>query len=103
MKQAMKFVILMAFGISISDACANANEVKCLFPLAFKSSMNELIPEFEVSSGNKVAIDYGTIGALTARLKKDEVADVAIVSDKQFDELQMSQKLVAGFRADIAK
>jgi molybdate transport system substrate-binding protein len=102
MNQAMIFVMLMSFGICVFDA-ANATEVKCLFPLAFKSSLNELIPEFEMSSGNKVAIDYGTIGALTARLKKDEVADVAIVSDKQFDELQASQKLVAGVRVEVAK
>lgn len=82
---------------------AGAAEIKCLFPLAFRSSLSEVVPQFEKSTGNTVAIDYATIGALTDRLKKGESADVAIVSDGQFDELQQQGKLVATSRIDVAK
>jgi molybdate transport system substrate-binding protein len=98
-----EFAVLTAFCVSMVGAGASAAEIKCLFPLAFMSSLSELVPQFEKSTGNKVTVDYGTIGALTARLKKDEIADVAIVSDKQFNELQQQGKLVAGTRVDVAK
>ena len=62
-----------------------------------------LVPEFEKSTGHRVVIDYGTIGALTSRLQKDETADVTIVSDKQFGELQRQGKLVAGTEIGVAK
>jgi molybdate transport system substrate-binding protein len=92
-----------AFCLFIAASNASAADIKCLFPLAFRSSLDELVPKFEESTGNKVTIDYGTIGALTARLRKGEIADVAIVSDKQFNELQQEGKLVADTRVDVAK
>jgi len=92
-----------AFCVFIAASNASASEIKCLFPLAFRSSLDELVPKFEESTGNKVTIDYGTIGALTARLRKGEIADVAIVSDKQFNELQQEGRFVADTRVDVAK
>jgi molybdate transport system substrate-binding protein len=95
--------------IALSIVCASmtgyasATEIKCLFPLAFKSSLGDVVPQFEKSTGNTVTIDYATIGALTARLKKSEIADVAIVSGEQFAELQQNGKLVAGSRVEVAK
>jgi molybdate transport system substrate-binding protein len=103
MNRAIRFMALTSLCVSVVGGYANATDIKCLFPLAFKSSLNELVPEFEKSTGNKVTIDYGTIGALTARLQKDEIADVTIVSDKQFGELQGQGKLVAGTRINVAK
>jgi molybdate transport system substrate-binding protein len=91
------------FWASVACGHARAAEIKCLFPLAFKSSLSELVPQFEKSTGNTVTIDYATIGALTARLRKGEIADVAIVSDQQFNELQEQGTLVAGTRINVAK
>ena len=102
MNRAIKFVVFAALSV-FTGGLASATEIKCLFPLAFKSSLNELVPEFEKATGDKVTADYGTIGALTARLKKGEAADVVIVSDKQFSELQGLEKIVAGTRVDVAK
>jgi molybdate transport system substrate-binding protein len=103
MNRIIQFILLTSLCVFVVGGYASATEIKCLFPLAFRSSLNELVPEFEKSTGNKVAIDYGTIGALTARLQKDEIADVTIVSDKQFSELQGQGKLVSGTRIDVAK
>jgi molybdate transport system substrate-binding protein len=47
-------------------------------------------------------VAYGSVGALTDRLKHGEVADVAIVSDAQIDELQQLGKIVAGSHFDVA-
>jgi len=97
------FLVLAALCVSIAGGHASAAEIRCLFPLAFKSTLSELLPRFEKSTGNKVTVDYGTIGALTARVATGEVADVLIVSDKQFDELQQQGKLAADTRVDVAK
>jgi molybdate transport system substrate-binding protein len=100
---ASKFIAVAALCASVVCSHARAAEIRCLFPLAIRSSLAELVPQFEKSTGNTVTIDYATIGALTARLKNGESADVAIVSDRQFDELQQEGKLLAGIRIDVAK
>src|SRR5579859_5295076 len=98
-----KFMALATFFVAVAGSSARAAEIKCLFPLAFRSSLNELVPQFEKSTGNVVTINYGTIGALTARLSKGEMADVAIVSDQQFNQLLEQGRFVAGTRIDVAK
>ena len=103
MNQVSKLTVLAMFCASVACGHARAAEIKCLFPLAFRSSLSELVPQFEKSTGNTVTIDYATIGALTERLKKGEMADVAIVSDQQFNQLQGQGRFVAGTRIDVAK
>jgi molybdate transport system substrate-binding protein len=63
-----------------------------------------LIPQFEQTSGHKVAFDFnGAIGAMTDRVQKGEAADVVIVSGPQIDSLEKHGKVVPGSRSDIAK
>jgi molybdate transport system substrate-binding protein len=82
---------------------ADAAEIKLLCAVALKPALDTLVPEFEKSSGHKVTISYGTVGAITDRIQKGESADVAVVSGAQIDELQKQGKIVAGSRAEIAK
>jgi molybdate transport system substrate-binding protein len=82
---------------------AAAAEIKLLSAVALKPVMDTLIPDFEKSSGHKVTISYGTVGALTDRVQKGEPVDVAIVAGGQIDSLQAQGKIVAGSRANIAK
>jgi molybdate transport system substrate-binding protein len=67
------------------------------------TSFGELLPQFDRDTGHKVNVAYGSVGALTDRLKRGEVADVAIVSDTQIDELQKLGKVVAGTHFDVAR
>src|SRR5262245_21186997 len=82
---------------------AVAAEIKLLSAVALKPVMDILVPEFEKSSGHKVTIGYGTVGALTERVQKGELADVTIVAGAQLDNLQTQGKIVGGSRANIAK
>lgn len=41
----------------------------------------ELLPQFEKSSGHRVTVEYGTLGAIADRVMKGEAADVVIVTD----------------------
>jgi molybdate transport system substrate-binding protein len=86
-----------------ADRIASAAEIKLLIAVALQPGIAGLILEFEKSTRNKVTVTYGTAGALTDRLQKGEVADVAIVSGPQIEDLQKQGKVIAGSRVDIAK
>jgi molybdate transport system substrate-binding protein len=68
-----------------------------------RSATVKLIPEFERSTSNKLLVEYGAVGALTARLQKGEPGDVAILSDGQIDDLQKDGTISAATRIGIAK
>ena len=71
------------FAASIS---AGAAEIKLLCAVALKPALDTLVPEFEKSSGHKVTISYGTVGAITDRIQKGEAADVAVGSYSKQEE-----------------
>jgi molybdate transport system substrate-binding protein len=81
----------------------SSTDIKLLSGAALRSALNESIPRFERSSGHKVTIHYGSVGAITNRLQMGEAADVAIVSGQQIEELQRQGKIVVGSRVDTAK
>lgn len=68
-----------------------------------RTVMTELIPQFEKSSGHKVSIEYGTVGAILARLKAGDAVDVAIVTDKQLPDLTKQGLILADGQAVVAK
>jgi molybdate transport system substrate-binding protein len=82
---------------------ARAAEIKLIAAAALERVLSELVPQFEKDTGHRVTVVYGPIGALTDRLAKGEPADVAIVSDRQVDDLQKSGRVLAGTRVDIAR
>lgn len=88
----------------LGSTLAKAAEIKVIAGSAVTPVMAELVPAFEKSTGHKVLPDFdGAIGTMTDRLLKGEVADVAIVSGGQIDNLVREGKVVAGSRNDIAK
>ena len=87
---------LASFIAPVAAIDAEIVEIKCFAPRALQSTLNELVPQFERSSGYKVSIEYGSAGGLTERLQKGEFADMAIVSNKQMDDLERQGKIVAG-------
>jgi molybdate transport system substrate-binding protein len=82
---------------------ASAAEVKLLSPQAIRPVLSELIPQFERSSGHKVTVDFGSAASLTQRLENGEVADAAILSTKQNEQLRKKGKIVADSNVMIAK
>src|SRR5437764_7089408 len=82
---------------------ARAAEIKILCAVALQPGMIELIPDFEISSGHKITITYGTAGAVADRIQKGEAADIAISSGPLIDQLQAQGNVAAGSRVNIAK
>src|SRR4051812_1776489 len=103
MSQSVAIIRALSLVAGISAADAEAAEIKCFAPRALQSSLTELVPEFERSSGHSVSIDYGSAGGLTQRLQRGEFADVAILSNAQVDALEKQQIVVVGSKVDLAK
>jgi molybdate transport system substrate-binding protein len=85
-----------------AETAANGAEIKVLSAGSLKLAMDQLLPDFQKSSGDTVTIDYGTAGAIAGRIQKGELADVTIVSRSQLEMLESQGKVVQGSRVNIA-
>jgi len=92
-------LLLAAFA---PQAALGAN-IKVLSGSGVQPVMNELIPQFERSSGHSVTFDYGTVGGMAERVQSGEAADVIIASDQQLAELERYGKIVPDSRSPLAK
>ena len=80
-----------------------AAEIKILSPGSTEGAFSVLLPQFEKTTGHKITIEYGPVGALAARVKKGEAVDVAILSEPATEDLRKQTKLVVGSETVIAK
>jgi molybdate transport system substrate-binding protein len=92
-------LVLNSLGAS---ATANSAGIRGLSAGSLKLAMDQLVPDFQKSSGDTVTIDYGTAGAIAGRIQKGESADVAIVSRSQLEMLESKGKVAQGSRVNIA-
>jgi molybdate transport system substrate-binding protein len=103
----MSRVIVLAATLLVSAAiapvCASAADIKLMSPGAVSSSLGELIPRFEQSSGHKVTVGYSPALALADRLKQGEATDVAIVGEPAADELVKLGRMTADSKLVIAR
>src|SRR3954451_12045635 len=97
---AITFAVLMAAGASPSAAAA---EVKVLTAGAFKQVLVALLPEIEKQSGNKVALDNDTVGALVKRIEAGESFDLAVLTPGALEGLAGKGKIVAGSATKLAR
>jgi molybdate transport system substrate-binding protein len=58
---------------------------------------------FAAASEHDIQFDFGTVGALQAKLDQGETADVVILSGPALDKLEKAGKLVPGTRKEVAK
>ncbi|OCK62566.1 molybdate ABC transporter substrate-binding protein [Bradyrhizobium sp. LMTR 3] len=96
---AVASALLASIDISVSSAA----DIKLLSPIALRAVIADVTREFEKSSGDKVSVEYATVGVILDRLKRNEPADVAILAGPQLDELQKLGRIVAGSRVDVAQ
>ncbi len=95
-------VATLLCAVSIAGS-AGAAEIICISPGATESSLAELTPQFDQSSGNRVMVGYGSAGSLVTRVKSGEAVDVAILAEPAVKDLIQQGKLVAGTQTVVAK
>ena len=105
-----KFLIAFFIALLLAPfAGARAAEVKALISTAMKTSIEELVPKFERTTGHKVMIAYGPTGALAKRIAGGETADVVIlggagiVRDDEGLGLLIKQRKLTGGNVAIAR
>src|SRR6266478_7336661 len=92
---------LIVTGIDAFDA--SAAEVRFLCADALESSMQELIPEFEKTTGHSVKMILANAGTNTERVRKGDVADLAIVLPQQWETLRQEGKIDPAVRIVIGR
>jgi molybdate transport system substrate-binding protein len=76
--------------------------IKVLSTTAMKTVFDELSPQFERATGNRLAVSLGPSLQLEARLADGEAADVAILSNAGARDMISRGKIAAGSLVDVA-
>lgn len=77
-------------------------KLKVMCARSMHKAVEALTREFTARTGHDVALDFGTVGALQAKIASGESADVVILGVPAMDKLEKSGALAPGSRADVA-
>ena len=101
--------ISLAVGIGVStlgslllSSLVQAAEIKVLASVALTAALNELAPQYERTTGNKLSLGYSLVADIRKRVLDGETADVIILSRPVMDDLQKRGKPASGSIADVA-
>ena len=86
-----------------SAAVAEEAELRVLAAGSVAAAFKILLIDFARETGNKVEVSFGPVGALQARLKKGENADVIVLSAAAMEELEKAGSLTTGSRAELGR
>ena len=79
--------------MALLSSGAQAAEIKVLASTAVKTTLQELTPQFEKATGNKVDITFAPAAALKVKIEEGEAFDVAILAAPITDSLAGSGKV----------
>ena len=99
----VRLLIFVAFlsGIFSLDP-VQAAEIKVLSAGALRPLLQDIAPDFEKNSGNRLTFDFATAAGVEERIASAEPIDVAILTKPQVDKLVRVAKLVGGSTANLA-
>jgi len=86
----------------LAATAGSAAEIKVLTSVALTGALNQLAPNFEQTTGNKLNVGYSLIADIRKRMLEGETADVIILSRPVMDELDKQQKFASGSITNIA-
>lgn len=81
---------------------ALAAELKVMSTVALSATLDDLKPQFETATGNKLSIVYSVIADLKKRIQDGETADVMLLSRAAVDDLQTQGKVASGSIVNLA-
>jgi molybdate transport system substrate-binding protein len=96
-------ILAIAASYFFIASTGDAAELKLLSPRAMKTVLNDLIPQFEQASGHHVTIMYATAAKLVKEIEDGEIADVAILSPEQIEQLEEDEKVLEDSFTPVAK
>jgi 4-carboxymuconolactone decarboxylase len=87
----------------LAAAPAAAQSLTVLSSNATKALIEELGPQYEKATGQKLTLRFDNSAALRARIEKGESFDVAVMTTTVVSDLAMAGKLAASSRVNIAR
>ena len=96
-------IVVAAIAYFSIGSGAEAVELRLLSPHAMKTALNELVPAFEQASGHRVTIFYAPASKLLREIQDGKVADVAILSPEEIQQLEENDKVVEDSLTPVAK
>lgn len=96
------FVLLLT-GIGPHAWRQPGGEIKVLCSTAFKRVMEDLGPRFERTTGQQLAIEYGTSASLAQRIEKGQAIDLTVLTPDLIDRLIANGAIVAATRTSLAR
>jgi len=105
---ASRTAALSLAGLLLVASAAAGEEIRVMSSGGFTAPYNEMVPEYERKTQNKVVTSYGaSMGgapdSIPMRLARGEPADVLIMASTVLDELIEKGKVVRGSRVDLVR
>jgi molybdate transport system substrate-binding protein len=98
-----RLLAALATGSLLFSVGARAAELKVSASTAVKSVLEQLGPQFEKTSGNKLTFNFGPAATLKEKIDQGDVFDVAILTAPLTDALIKAGKVDAATHATIAR
>lgn len=95
-------VAVIATMVLAQASFARAADLKVFSTIGVQGAVEQLIPQFEKASGDKVDITWATAAMLVKRIEGGEAADVYILTRAGIDALAKDGKVAAGSGATLA-
>ena len=97
----VRFAATIGLAMILLPVAASAAEIKLMCPAPMRTTIVELVVQFERSSPHRVEIVHAPSSFIVKRVRGGEAADVTILTAQASDELIKEGKLVR--RVDIAR
>ena len=97
------FALTLGLFVFSMQSSVRAAEITFLCAGALEATVEELIPEFQKVSGHNVKATFAAIGVIARQLRNGDMADVAIISPQQWEDLRKEAKVDATVQVIIAK
>lgn len=78
-------------------------KLKVMCARSMHKAVEALTGDFMRRTGHEVALDFGTVGALQAKIAAGETADIVILAVPAIDKLEMAGAVARGSRVDVAR
>src|SRR5262249_4005404 len=98
---AAAFIGVLSFGSAFG--LAQAAEIRVLSAGALRSLLQELKPDFEKNSGNRLLLDFATAGAVDERIASGNAVDVALLTEPRIKKLESDGKIARDSIAMIGR
>src|SRR5258708_27586334 len=103
MKIHRAIAVIAVLGLPLLTTAARAGDIKLLGGNALNAVMEELGPQFEKATENKLVVTLGTSAQLKARIESGEAFDAVLLTKAALDELAAAGQVADAPRSAIPR